>query len=636
VDAKEAVRLATLCKTALNLLAATMPDFNPSEPFVPEQILALPLHAVRVDESLLHLPRRKSRRMPLAAAIANLMFPSHDGSLSPLIKYDADRVKIRAWVTLQKNYDVLVATERGGHSRFGVNGGSAPGVHAQPWSARILQQGPWDPTKAPVSLDGPKCRHHPGEVADGKDLEPLFSHLRNRGTSQKTPVCLGAELGGGHGEPFYGTKGLEFKRGVVYEDRRMDLHGANLGPTHVEELMTNLRTNTFVKHFLLGHNNIGPLGTKAISTFLGEFPDRIETWYLAGNAMDAPSFRLLVDAMVKSRAVTSIWLKNNPLGPKAVGDILRLVTQTEELRTLDLDQTELGDAGVSHLFTHLADHIESTGQKLKLEILHLNGNGISTAGAASLARFLAAQSKLSSTTRVHTLHLSLNPLGNDGVSALAKAGISQAPHLQRLFLQSVGLGSEGTMHLCTALNDHKGIRVLDLSQCLATPELGQPFNYIDDDALTSLTNLLSSTARLEYLSLGHCGLHPPALRALADTVRRSSSLVFYQALCLHPDPSVKLRPLIPSQGNVFDDATTGAALTREPAEVEKAVSRKMEMNVRARYGDGVTYQRFRDEEKRWLVCDRQNARRVDSVYRGREVELSRRRVLMMVKGHLPE
>jgi Ran GTPase-activating protein (RanGAP) involved in mRNA processing and transport len=337
--------------------------------------------------------------------------------------------------------------------------------------------------------------------------------------------------------------------------------------------------------------------------------------------------------MVKSKTVTSLWLKCNPLGPKAIGDIFRLVTQTENLRTLDLDQTKLGDAGASHLFERLADHVESTGQNLKLEILHLSGNGISTAGAKSLARFLAVQSKVSSPTRVHSVYLSLNPLGDAGVSALAKDGITEAQHMQRLFLQSVGLGNAGTTDLCATLKDHKGMRVLDLSQSFVTVELTQLFNYIDDDALPSLTDLLSSSIlRLEYFNLGHCALQPSALRTLADTIRRSTSLVFYQALSVHPDPSTKPRPLIPSQGNVFDDVITGAALTRELAEVEKAVARRLESNVRAKYGEGVTYQRFREEEKRWLVCDRRDGRKVDSVYRGREVQLSRRRVLMMVGG----
>jgi Ran GTPase-activating protein (RanGAP) involved in mRNA processing and transport len=137
----------------------------------------------------------------------------------------------------------------------------------------------------------------------------------------------------------------------------MDLCKMVLGPKTIGDLMESLKTNTFITHFLLGNNIIGPHGAKCIADFLKQIPNRMDTWYLAGNCIDMASFQILVDEWVKSTSVTNIWLKRNPLMPAAADDLFRLITQTANLRTLDLDQTELGDAGVTELFTKLAQHV---------------------------------------------------------------------------------------------------------------------------------------------------------------------------------------------------------------------------------------------------------------------------------------
>jgi hypothetical protein len=155
-------------------------------------------------------------------------------------------------------------------------------------------------------------------------------------------------------EPYYNVKSLEFGKGVLYSDRCMDLCKMVLGPTNISDLINSSKTNTFVTHFLLGNNIIGPYGAKCFAGFLQEFPDRMDTWYLAGNCIDAASFKILVDEWVKSVSVTNIWLKRNPLTHAATDDLFRLSTQCANLRTLDLAQTELGDAGITDLFSKLA------------------------------------------------------------------------------------------------------------------------------------------------------------------------------------------------------------------------------------------------------------------------------------------
>ncbi|KAL3952105.1 hypothetical protein ACCO45_013822 [Purpureocillium lilacinum] len=544
----EAIRLAALTRRALAALHSNLPGFNPSQPLTADEILALPLAAHRVDDELHGLPRRRSPRAALAQLIAPLLYPVHDGSLTAIIRYEADRVRVRGWAVLQRKFDLLRATKRNGRSAAGLSGGAGPGVQTPVWSSRI-------------------------------HLAPFFAHLRNQGTHVLVNGERngGMELDGGRGEPYYGVQGAEFERGVVYEDGRMDLCKMVVGPDHIWRLMDSLRDNAFVRHFLLGNNIIGPSGAQAIAAFIDELPERMETWYLAGNCIDGASFTGLVDAMVESPAITNVWLKRNPLGRLAADDLFRLITQTPNLRTLDLDQTELGDAGAAHLFTRLAAHSAPGGHKLPLRNLYMNGNGISADGARAIASFLASPH-----CALASLYMSCNPLGDAGAEALA-AALPAAPHLTRLLLQSVG--------------------------AFATEDLAQAYNYIDDAAVPAIKAMLTH-GQLEYFSLGHCPVSHAALVELSAAIAEceSSSLLYYAA----------------------------SSILRRPPPRPFLLRARLEANVAARFADahtdaGMTYLRFLAEEKRWLVSDREDVRKIDSVYRNRDAGMARRGLVTLVK-----
>ncbi|KAL0939677.1 leucine rich repeat protein [Colletotrichum truncatum] len=624
-DIEEAIRLAPLCRDALNLLDAKVPDFNHQYAYTADEILALPVDTVRLPDELHGLPRRKSTRSSLASAIATLLYPAtHEKALSSVIRYDAARVRLRAWVALQRKYDIFTATKRNGHSFRGLTGGAAPGVHAPVWSSRILAQGPWDPSRHPVSTAGVRAIPMPVAVADAADLAPFFDHLELGGTHELDEDSAGVDLDNGKGEPYYGVKGAEFRKGVVYEDGRMDLCKMVVGPDHIGSLMDSLRPNSFVRHFLLGNNIIGPVGAHEIARFIQDFPDRMDTWYLAGNCIDAPSFKILVDAMVTSDAVTNVWLKRNPLGPAAAVDVYRLMTETKNLRTLDLDQTELGDAGLAELFSLLARYGDVSGRKLPLRHLYLNGNGISTTAAKALAAFLASPA-----CGVTSLYLSCNPLGDAGAQALAD-GIRQAPQLTRLSLQSTGLNTAGAIAIAQAVTSHPGMRSLDLAQAYATVDLGQAWNYFEDGIAPVFRELLSTNQTLEYLDLGHCPITPQLLREINAAVL-NSSLLYYEAESILPDKTIKAPRFNPSANHTMPNIHSFTAPSKDEKAAEKAVEDHLEANVKAKYGDQMTYSHFLEEEKRWIVNDKTDVRKIDSVYRNRDAGFARRRLKLLVK-----
>ena len=620
----EADHFAQLCKAGLSTLAS-LSSFDTSSSYSAQDILALPLDGTefRIDDRLYELPGRKSGRASLAAAIASLLYPAPEDSLSPLIRYQSDRVRLKSWVALQRQYDRLRATQKHGRWAPGMDTGAPPGVGAPIWASRILAQGPWDPAKFPVSTEGPRALPMPVAIADAETLKPFFGHLEAGGTHLAPESPAGRLLDDGRGESRYGTQGIEFEKGVLYEDRRMDLCKMVVGPDHIGRLMQSLRTNEFVRHFLLGNNIIGPVGAQEIANFIDEFPDRMDTWYLAGNCIDGPSFNILAGALAKSAAVTNVWLKRNPLGPGAAVDVSRLITQATNLRTLDLDQTELGDAGVTTVFRQLSDHVPASGDTLALEHVYLNGDGISAGAADAIGAFLSKpHCKLSS------LYMGCNPIGDAGAIALS-AYLPLARTLTRLFLTSAGLTSEGAIAICAALRGHPTLRTLDLGQGFATQDLGQAYNYIEDSAAPFIVDLIKSCPSLEYLNLGHCAISPAALRTVLAAVTESDTLLVYTASSILPDTTAPTATFIPAQDTPFRPDDAGHHRAQERA--DRLARDRLEANVRKRYGEDVTYPAFVAGERRWLVSDQSDVRKIDSVYRNRDAGLARRQLMTLVK-----
>ncbi|KAF4973581.1 hypothetical protein FZEAL_9282 [Fusarium zealandicum] len=623
VNMDEVIHLAGLFRQGLTDLELHFPDFNPSHPCTADEILALPLDKYRVNDVLHDLPRRKSARHTLALAISSLLYPVHEGSLTAIIRYDADRVCLRAWAVLQRKYDILQATRRNGHTTKGMTGGAAPGVQAPVWASRILEQGAWDPAKQPISLDGVPAIPMPVEIAHEADLAPFLDHLESGGTSELKGNEKGFELDGGRGEPYYGVRGVEFRKGVVYEDGRMDLCKMVVGPDHIGKLMDSLRPNEFVRHFLLGNNIIGPVGAHEIANFIDHLPDRMDTWYLAGNCIDGSGFKILADAMIKSEAITNIWLKRNPLGADASEDLYRLIAGVKNLRTLDLDQTQLSDRGVADLFTRLAAHDMPEGTKLPLKHIYMNGNGISTQGAQAIGKFL-----LSPHCGLTSIYMSSNPLGDGGVEAIA-AVLPKAPYLARLLLQSVGVSTKGAIALCKAATGHPGLELFDLGQAYVTQDLGQAYNYIQNEAVPAIAELIKAKSRLAYLNFSHCPITPPEIKTIYEAVLESPTLVYCTVYSILPDPTLALVTFTPT---LDLPSANPVQRTKSQIDLDRAVRKHLAANVEARYGEGTSYLRFMEEEKRWLVSDKADVRKIDSVYRNRDAGLARRRLLTLVKN----
>lgn len=538
-----------------------------------------------IDEAILTAPRRGSARDGLAREIAALVYTDlQPDSLGPIIQYEKDIVRLRPLAEKQRKDAIVKATEHN---------------EKHNWVKRILkQQGPWNELEDPLSLNGASSVPMPVEISDPESLAPFLAHLRNKGTHQALGTTKSDQKGELGTEPYYDVEFIEFEKGVLYSDGRVDLCKMVTGPRNIGDLMESLKPNDFSKHFLLGNNITGPTGADAIASFIEDLPDRMETWYLAGNCIDATSFARLVDSMVKSPVITNVWLKRNPLGSSSAKNVFRLITQCPSLRTLDLDQTELGDAGVAELFSLLADH----DQALPLRHLYLNATGIGKRACEQIGRYLGLPS-----CKLISLFLSNNPIGS-GVAALAP-GIASNQSLERLCLQSCGLSDKPTAALLSALKNHN-LKTLDLGQSYATEDLGMRYNWLTDSA--PFVDLVKSSSSLQYLNVSYAPMTQESVNALLQAVAASKTMLSLER---------QARPLLRGDPNAVRAGQEGVRLT-------KSVRDRLQANVMEEYG--VDYEEFSAGQKRFLISP-QDVRLIDSVYRNRDSGKARRGLMKLDK-----
>ncbi|KAK5731981.1 hypothetical protein LTR17_010933 [Elasticomyces elasticus] len=528
-----------------------------------------------INEEILNAPRRKSAREELARKVAGRLYPSADPeSLAPIIKYEKEIVMLRNMVLEQRRRQVADATAR--NAKFD-------------WVKRISKQGAWNAEEDPLSLKGAPSLPMPVDVSDKDSLAPFFAHLRNNGTNESpsTSSTTGESTIGV--EPFYGVELIEFEKGVLYSDGRIDLCKMVTGPRNIGDLMDSLEPNTFSKHFLLGNNIIGPVGAKAIADFIERFPERFETWYLAGNCIDTASFSILVDSMVKSDVITNVWLKRNPLGENAAEDVFRLIANTKNLRTLDLDQTELGDAGIAKLFSLLASH----DAPLPLRHIYLNATGVGEDACKQIAKYLQSTS-----CSLHSLYISNNPIGDAGATALAQ-GLKTNTSLKRLSMQSCGL-----TNITTLLSASTNLETLNLGQSYATEDLGMRYNWLTDANAASIITLINTAPQLKYLDLAYTPTTQPQLNQILTAVL-DSNLVWFHAKSLVTGGK--------------DVASVKAG--QEHSRLDGLVRKHLHANVEKEYG--VDYVKFENTYKRFLVSPT-DVRLIDSVYRNRDAGAARR------------
>lgn len=105
------------------------------------------------------------------------------------------------------------------------------------------------------------------------------------------------------------------------------------------------------------------------------------------------------------------------------------------------------------------------------------------------------------------------------------------------------------------------------------------------------------------------------LNMILSMVTSSRMLVFYDAKTTWPQ----------------EKAAAAVVAGQAHAHLLKQARDALATNVKRIYGDSMSYEDFLAEEKRWLINDKTDVRKIDSVYRNRDARMARRRLMKLDK-----
>lgn len=522
------------------------------------------------EDGINALPRRRNKsQRPLAMQLAQLMWPELP-EIAAIIRYEDLVLPAKTIVRYRK-----MERDRQIH------------IPASNLGGRMLRiQGPWAGQELdPADLKGPVATPMPVKIGSEQDFAPIFGFLAQDKSIHQDDVDVGIP----GFELLWGNPTLEFDRGIVYEDGRLDLCKMVVGPTHIGKLMESLESNHKIRHFLLGNNAISTTGAKSIAEFISKYPDRMETWYLAGCHITRHGLSLLAPSMLKSKSITNLWFKRNPFGPNSSGILAELVLKTQNLRTLDLETTELGDEGVYQFITSI------TGKPSSLRHIYLNANGIGEKACESIGKYLAHPSCL-----LESLFLSTNPIGDAGMQLLAP-GLSKSKTLKRFTCASSGLTSKGLAYFADTVTSNDAtapLMTLDLGSSQTTIAHGLKYNYFDEACVPALQKLMLLPT-LHYLDLERCAFSANGLQSLHDTAT-TSNLVYFNVQRVHLQ-------------NPETNPDTGIAVKTCSLGLRNALVK----NQQKFYPNIKEYAAFITSEEFRFLRNIEDVRKIDSMYRTR-------------------
>jgi len=403
----------------------------------------------------------------------------------------------------------------------------------------------------------------PVEVAPLPELLPFFDFLRSN-----QPI-VDRE-----------NESLSFVRGTLFRDGRMDLCKQVVGPPWITDLMEALVNNQHIKHFLLGNNIVDIAGAKAIADFISHpHQSRIETWYLAGNRIDAPGIELISKALQTDQHCKALWLKRNPVKAKGAKHLGQLLAHNQCLEILDLHNTGLLDEGIAYLFDGLK-HNRS------LDLLYIDANGISNRGALPIADYFSHLAKLNQ-PGISSLFCGINRLGDEGVALIAES-LHDYHHLKRLSFGANRLGYEGLKILLAQLVNHPNLIHLDVGLYKSTSDLHELPNNFGDESVPLLAHFIQANKSVQMMSIKDANISLAGLEQLTEAIQTNHRLLF------------------------FDYEQLGV---KKPKTLIQRINDKLAANIHNTFG--VDMHTFRQQYFRYLKHT-DAVRHIDSIYRNRD------------------
>ena len=177
---------------------------------------------------------------------------------------------------------------------------------------------------------------------------------------------------------------------------------------------------------------------KMASVFSTTVFSALTTVAVDNTKLESVSFGKFLNSLAFQPMFTSLDLKFSGVSTEMTVNLAKLMRHSRSLRHLYIDGNALGPRGVEIL----AEGLEGSN----LEVLHASGILAGVAGAAAIGKALEKN------TRLHTLDLALNELGDSGVQALM-AGLRKNPSnaVSTIRLSYNEITARGVEHLVTHL-----------------------------------------------------------------------------------------------------------------------------------------------------------------------------------------
>lgn len=308
---------------------------------------------------------------------------------------------------------------------------------------------------------------------------------------------------------------IEFSRGTICTDGRLDLCKQVVGPTGVEKLFRALKDdsslkNPKVRHLLLGNSICGNNLAFAIAKFIESGQSGVNTWYIGGNNIDEYGIEAICCALAHDKQIKQIWFKRNTVRFNGIKHIALMFQTNKCLEVLDLTNTGIMDDGAVLLLNNISQ---------TLRYLYLASNGLTYKTCMVLTEMLH-------TCKLEQIALGCNRLGNDGVKFIAQSLEHKNCYIKSIELASCGIGSSGAKYIADALLINTSLIHLNLGYLKSTADLCEIQNIISSTGASYLAKSLLTNKTLCALDLVHNGILQTGISAFADTLIINKTLIY--------------------------------------------------------------------------------------------------------------
>jgi Ran GTPase-activating protein (RanGAP) involved in mRNA processing and transport len=340
--------------------------------------------------------------------------------------------------------------------------------------------------------------------------------------SSNTIGILGAE---GLGNGLSGSKVIRLYLG---NNRISDAGVKALGPKLPKSQLTWLGLN---------RNNISDEGTEALFGF------QVQTLDLWGNNIGIEGAKRLGERLATLKKLNSLRLQNNNIGQEGAKYLAQYLPQSE-VKELDLRSNNIGDEGaeflakilitctspnawIKFLLSNEKKGLARAQAHTQLEILRLNGNNITEAGARAICQALPETH-----IPINNLDLSGNPISAQQVDIktcyinTSASSTSSANHLQPsgLYVNFYHLSKTTVRYLIRGYQH----TIAHWLTALMPPPSAQDQPSLSLDAISDMAKSVSSNITNDVLPKGIIINEPPTMENVPSEINKNEPLFTFK------------------------------------------------------------------------------------------------------------